>query len=219
MNGSSAAASAIHRRDFLALGGVAVAGVAIAGCGEGVEAPSASRDVELLSGALVGEENATTALQRAEAEVGAGETALVKALREQASGQAAELQDAVAELGDAPAAGDFGVEGSGRDGALRAALEATNAAVAAYRLGAGQFSEEKLKRSALEWISAGAVRLAAIRELLGEQPAPEPFVTGLDEKPLSNPDREGDAEAESTTTETTETTTTTSPTTTVEESP
>ena len=211
MNLARIAEQPIRRRGLFGLGGGAIAAGALAGCGTEVEEPSAGRDAKLLGEAVVGEENAASALQRAETEVEASERATVRAMREAASQQAAELQDAVEELGEAPS-GEFGADTDADP--LAAAVDSTNQAVAAYRLGAGQFSTEELRRQALEWMFADGARLALLHELLGDDPAPHPFVTGAEEKPLSFPDEDdeetGDEdEATTTTTTDSEATTTT----------
>ena len=217
MNRSPLPRAAIQRREFIALGGAGVATAALAGCGSGVEEPSAGRDVELLGAALVGEENAAMALESAASSLSGGEAATVKALGESASKLAAELQDAIAALGDTPAEGEFGVDaGDGGDAALEAAVDSTNAAVQQYRLGAGQLSDEDLRASAFEWMSIDAVRLSTLYGLLGRQESPEAFVTGLDEQPYttdtstttSTTETETETTSSSTTTSTAETTST-----------
>ena len=163
MSDSRVGAIPIPRRDFFALGGAGIAVGALAGCGSNTEEPSESRDIELLTTALVGEENAATALQTAEGELKGEKLELVKALNSAASERAAELQDLVAQLRDTSPEGDFGVDGSGRDAALEAAVEGTNAAIAAYRLGAGHFSTEELRNDAITAIGPAAMRVPTTR--------------------------------------------------------
>ena len=208
MNAGRIADASVGRRGFFALGGGAVATGVLAGCGTEPEEPSEGRDAELLGEAVVGEENAAAALRSASADAEGADKETIEAMAEAASRQAAELQQQVADLGEAPS-GDFNAESAGGD-PLAAAVEATNQAVRAYGTGAGQFSTEELRGSALEWMVHDGARLALLNELLGEDPAPYPFVTGLDEPPLEYPDDAGDEEedAEEETTSTTSTTST-----------
>jgi hypothetical protein len=189
----------IGRRAFLALGPAAVAAGGLAACGSEVEEPSGERDVELLSDALVGEENAASALGLAERDASAGEAGELKALREQASANAAKLQRELERL-DATAEGEFEIA---RDGALlETAVEETNRAVEAYRLGAGQLSTEPLRRLAIEFATADGARLALLRELLDQEPAPTAFVTGGPGRPFqsTSADDEDESSEESDTT-------------------
>lgn len=200
MNLARIGAQPIGRRGFLALGGGTLAAGALAACGTEPEEPSTERDVELLGQALVGEENATSALQQAESEASADDREIVRTMREAASKQATGLQDAIEQLGETPS-GDFGVADEADP--LSAALAATNEAVGAYRLGAGQFSTEELRRKALELISADGARLALLNDLLGDPLAPYAFVTGKEEEPLSFPEDFDDDDDETTTRATT----------------
>ena len=193
---------AIPRRGFFALGGAGAAGLALAACGTEVEEPNDERDIEILAAALTGEENAASALKTAQPSAGAEEET-VRALAQQAEAHATRLQDLLADLNATPE-GEFGIpESDGLDGALLAAGEQTNIAIAAYARGAGQLTEE-FRADALELIVAAGARLAVLAELLGIEPAPFAFATGLEEEPHQTTD---DGDEETTSTETTSTTT------------
>jgi hypothetical protein len=181
----------IGRRSFLVLGPAAVAAGALAACGSGVEEPSTERDVELLSDALVGEENAASALGLVEAAADDAKAAEVEALREQASTNAAKLQRELERL-DATAEGDFEIARD--DPPLQTALDETNRAVAAYRAGAGQLSTEPLRQMAIGFATADGARLALLGELLGIDPAPEAFVTGGPGRPFESTSPDEDDE-------------------------
>ena len=179
----------LRRRTFLALGPAGVAAGALAGCGTEVYEPSEERDVQLLSEALVGEENAGGALSVASFAAGA-EASLLKELRDQASANAATLQKELDALG-ATAEGEFSVEGSkGREEVLKSAIEATDTAVAAYRLGAGELSTPALRRIAIELITADGARLALLNGMLGEDETPSAFVTGGKARPIESAEEE-----------------------------
>ena len=204
MNAGRIADLSIHRRGFLALGGGAVATGVLAGCGTEPEEPSEGRDAEILSEAVVGEENAAAALRQAASGAEGDDRETIDAMATAASDQAAALQQAAEGLGEAPA-GDFDAESAGGD-PLATAVAATNQAVRAYRRGAGQFSTEDLRRSALEWMVSDGARLALLNGLLDQDLAPYAFVTGLEEPPLEFPeDADDDEEEEATTTSTTST--------------
>jgi hypothetical protein len=209
-------APTIRRRGFLALGGAGAAAGLLAACGTEAEEPSAERDVDRLSAALVGEENSVAALGLAADAASGAERGEIETLREQASRNASRLQDALSEL-DATAEGDFGGvdDGAGVDAALDAAVAETNRAVAALRLGAGQLSSEDLRATATELAADDGARLAELSLMLGENPAPYAFVTGESESPAEDTtvdedegsDDEGGAETTTETTPAEETTT------------
>ena len=216
MNAPRNGGPAIRRRGFLALGGAGVAAVAVSACGTEVEEPNDERDIEILAAALVGEENATSALKVAQEQASGSELETVRALADTADANATRLQDLLANL-DATPEGDFKrFTTSDLEQSLHAATEETNRAVAAYARGAGQLTEE-LRDDALELIVADGARLAVIAELLGTEAAPFAFVTGLDEKPHQTIDDDEDDSGEETTTTTTGETTTESESTTTTE--
>jgi hypothetical protein len=184
---------AIGRRAFLVLGPAGIAGTALAACGDEIEEPSTERDVELLSDALVGEENTTSALGIAERESSGSEATELRALREQASANATRLQDELAKL-DATPEGEFEIErGADAKAALDRAIEETNRALGAYRLGAGQLSTEGLRATAIELMTGDGARLALLRAHVGKDEAPFAFVTGGPEPPHQSTDTEDDS--------------------------
>lgn len=187
----------LRRRGFLALGagGIGTA-VALAGCGEEIEEPSSERDLELLSQALASEENTATAL--GSAAPAADHPELVESLGRQASQAAARLQATISQIGDAPAEGEFEAPAGRNDAALRAAAGHTNEAVAAHARGAGQLSEETLRREAIELAALAGARAAILAELLGEEPARYAFVTGGERAPYQSADIDGGDEEEPT---------------------
>jgi hypothetical protein len=166
------------RRGFLALGAGGGAAAVLAACGEDVPEPSADRDAELLSAALVAEENANAALGEAVPLAEGADQATLRELSEQASANAERIQDALADLETTPE-GEFSVPSGGNlDAVLQAAVEQTDAAVEAYRLGAGQLTTEDLRATAIALAVADGARLALLRGILGEDEAPNAFVTG-----------------------------------------
>lgn len=197
---------AIRRRGFIALGGAGVAAAALSACGTEVEEPSDERDIEILAAALVGEENAASALKVAQERASGDELTTVRALTDAAEANATRVQELLADL-DATPEGEFEIfDGGDLKAALRAASEQTNHAVAAYARGAGQLTEE-FRADAIALIVSDGARLAVIAELLGTEPAPFAFVTGLGEEPHETideddgEDQEATTEAETTTTE------------------
>jgi hypothetical protein len=166
------------RRGFLALGAGGGAAAVLAACGEDVPEPSADRDAELLSDALVGEENTNAALGEAVRLAEGADQATLRELSKQASANATRIQDALADLDTTPK-GEFSVPSGGNlDAVLQAAVEQTNAAVEAYRLGAGQLTTEDLRATAIALAVADGARLSLLRGILGEDEAPNAFVTG-----------------------------------------
>jgi hypothetical protein len=166
------------RRGFLVLGAGGGAAALLAACGEDVPEPGADRDTELLSAALVAEENANSALVEAARVASGPDKATLQELSKQASANADRLQEALADLETTPE-GDFTPPaGGGVDAIVQAAVEQTNAAIDAYRLGAGQLTSEELRRDAIELAIADGARLALLYGILGEQEAPHAFVTG-----------------------------------------
>jgi hypothetical protein len=199
---------AIRRRGFLVLGGAGVAAVAVSACGTEAEEPNDERDIEILAEALVGEENAAGALKVAREQASGSELETVRALAGAADANATRLQDLLSDLKATPEGEFKRFTTSDLEESLHAATEETNRAVAAYARGAGQLTEE-LRGDALELIVADGARLAVIAELLGTEPAPFAFVTGLDEKPHQTIDADDDDDGEKTTTTTTDETTST----------
>ncbi len=184
-----------RRRGFLALGGAGAAAAALSACGTELEEPNDERDIEILAAALVGEENAASALKAAQEEAAGAELETVRALANGAEANATRLQDLLAELNATPE-GEFEIfDGAGLDAALHAATEQTNAAVAAYTRGAGELTED-FRGDAIELSAADGARLAVLAELLGTEPAPFAFVTGLDVEPHQTIDEDGDEQGE-----------------------
>jgi hypothetical protein len=166
------------RRGFLVLGAGGGAAAVLAACGQDVPEPSSGRDAELLSNALVAEENSNSALGEAARIAKGADQATLRELAKQASANAARVQDALADLDTTPE-GEFSVPSGGDlDAVLNAAIEQTNAAVEAYRVGAGQLTTEDLRTAAFELAVADGARLALLRGMVGENEAPTAFVTG-----------------------------------------
>jgi hypothetical protein len=175
----------ITRRRLFAASGAGLAGsgaiAALSACGESVEEPSTERDVELLNAALAAE--ATVAGMYEDLPATAGPDAEVfDAFAEQSAAQVERLTRAIEDAGGTPS------EGNGSPPEAESAVEALtlalNPAIAAYHEAAGDLSTPELNRLVLELMAADAAQLAALRGILGEQQAPAPFVTGLDEPPL-----------------------------------
>jgi hypothetical protein len=166
------------RRGFLVLGAGGGAAALLAACGEDVPQSSPERDAELLSAALVAEENANAALGEALRLADGADRQTLRELGDQASANAARVQDALADRETTPE-GEFTVPGGGDlDSALQAAVDQTNTAVDAYRLGAGQLTTENLRREAFELAVADGARLALLYGMLGQDEAPHAFVSG-----------------------------------------
>ncbi|MET0731180.1 MAG: hypothetical protein ABWZ03_08320, partial [Solirubrobacterales bacterium] len=81
--------------------------------------------------------------------------------------------------------------------------EQANATIAAYRAAAGPLSTEELRGTAIAFLAAVAAELSVMSEFAGEDPAPRPFVTGLEAEPYVAADE--DSADEETTTEATTT--------------
>jgi hypothetical protein len=194
---------ALRRRGFLALGAAGGAAGLLAACGKEVPEPSSDRDVSLLSDALVAETNATSALGDAVNLAKGADVETIKALRDQASANADRVQSQLSKLNAQPGGEFQQQQASSLDDALNAAIEQTDAAVEAYRTGAGLFTTEELSSEAIQLAIADGARLAMLNQLLGKDEAPFAFVTGGTQQPTQS------VEPESTTTSTTTTSTTT----------
>jgi hypothetical protein len=195
---------ALRRRGFLALGAAGGAAGLLAACGKEVAEPSSDRDVSLLSDALVGETNATSALGNAIKFAKGDEVETIKALRDQASANADRVQSQLSKLNAQPTGEFQQPQASSLDDALNAAIDQTDAAVEAYRTGAGLFTTEELSSEAIQLVIADGARLALINQLLGKDEAPYAFVTGDTQAPSQS------VEPETTTSSTTSSTTSTS---------
>jgi hypothetical protein len=166
------------RRGFLVLGAGGGAAALLAACGEDVPESSPERDTELLSAALVAEENSNAAMAHASRIAEGGDQQTLRELADQASANAIRLQEAFADLDTTPE-GEFSVPGGGNlDAMLEAAVDQTNAAIEAYRLGAGQLTTEDLRREAFELAVADGARLSLLYGMLGRDEAPAAFVSG-----------------------------------------
>jgi hypothetical protein len=190
---------ALRRRGFLALGAAGGAAGLLAACGKEVPEPSSDRDASLLSDALVGETNATSALGDAVKLAKGAEVETIKALRDQASENSNRVQAQLSKLNAQPSGEFQRATASSLDGALNTAIEQTDAAVEAYRTGAGLFTTEQLKSEAIQLAIADGARLAMLNQLLGKDEAPYAFVTGGTQPPYQS------VEPETTTTSTTTT--------------
>jgi hypothetical protein len=169
---------ALRRRGFLALGAGGGAAALLAACGKEVTEPSSSTDVDLLNEALVAETNATSALGDAVKLAKGPDLEVVKKLRDQATEYANRVQGQLSKLKATPT-GEFSPEQSDDlDAALNTAVEQTNAAIEAYRSGAGLLTTEELRAEAIELATGDGARLALLYGLLGRPEAPTPFVTG-----------------------------------------
>jgi hypothetical protein len=178
----------ITRRRLLAASGAGLAGTgaaaALSACGTEIEDPSAERDVELLNEALAAQGAVAAAYDLAQdfdlLTSGAGDA--VAAFSKEATTQARRLQAAVESGGGTPSEDE--PQAPEAENPLESITLALNDAIAAYHAAAGALSTAELNRMVLEFVAADAAQLAALRGELGEDQAPEPFVTGLDEPPL-----------------------------------
>jgi hypothetical protein len=188
------------RRGFLVLGAGGGVATLLAACGEDVPQSSPERDTELLSAALVAEENANAALGEAARLTEGADQETLRELGEQASANASRIQDTLADRETTPQ-GEFTVPGGDDPEAIiQAAVDQTNAAVQAYRLGAGQFTTEDLRRQAFELAVADGARLALLYGMLREPEAPTAFVSGTP-NPHESIATSGEAATTTTTTE------------------
>jgi hypothetical protein len=172
----------ITRRRLLAASGAGLAGTgaaaALSACGTEIEDPSAERDVELLNAALAAQSAVVSAFEIEDARL----LGPVQGFAEEASRQVQELGRAIEGAGGTAAETDESPPEA--ESPTEAAALALEDAIAAYHAAAGALSTAGLNRMVLEFIAADAAQLAALRGELGEDQAPEPFVTGLDEPPL-----------------------------------
>ena len=176
----------ITRRRLFAISGAGLAGggaaAVLSACGTELEEPSAGRDVELLNAALAAEATVAGMYEDLPATAGPDAEAF-DAFAEQAATQVERLTTAIEDAGGTPS------EGNGSPPEAESVVEALtlalNPAIAAYHEAAGALSTPELNRLVLELMAADAAQLAALRGILGEDQAPEPFVTGLDERPLA----------------------------------
>jgi Ferritin-like domain len=177
----------ITRRRLFALSGAGLAGggaAVLSACGDSLEEPSAERDVELLNAALAAQRTMAAAYQTAEEfdllSAGAGDA--VNAFSKDATAQVRRLEAAVESAGGTPLDDESAPPAA--ENPLESIALALNDAIAAYRAAAGALSTPGLNRTALELMATDAAQLAALRGELGENQAPQPFVTGLDDPPL-----------------------------------
>jgi hypothetical protein len=177
----------ITRRRLFAASGAGLAGssaiAVLSACGSEEEEPSAERDVELLNAALAAEATVSGMYEDLPAPAGP-DAEVFDAFAEQSATQVERLTRAIEDAGGTPS------EGNGSPPEAESAVEALtlalNPAIAAYHEAAGDLSTPELNRLVLELMAADAARLAALRGILGDDQAPAPFVTGLDEPPLSS---------------------------------
>jgi hypothetical protein len=171
----------LSRRGFLAVGGSGVAGAALAACGTSVETRDSDHDTELLDAALDAEatvEATATAAAKTPTEAQA-EHELIEAIASASNARAEKLRT----LGEGTSGGQASAAGDTLADLARASADA----VAAYRPAAGQLSTPQLRTTAITYMARSAAELAGLRGLLGEDPAPQPFVTGGAEKPFVEP--------------------------------
>ncbi len=187
----------VSRRGFLVIGGTGAAGAVLAGCGGSVDDPrDEGRDPELLAAALAAE----TALGDAYAIGGEGGPAppqreAIESFIAASRRRAEELTTLLEQAGGQPTKAATPEPGTER--------EQANATIAAYRAAAGPLSTEELRGTAIAFLAAVAAELSVMSEFAGEDPAPRPFVTGLEAEPYVAADE--DSADEETTTEATTT--------------
>jgi hypothetical protein len=176
-----------RRRLIAASGGTVAAGGAVAvlsACGSSREEPSDSRDVELLQPALDAETKVAN-LYRIAARQPLEPRALdaVESFGKRANEQVGLLEDAITGAGGSPAPPSGGNPAA--ENVLEALTLGLNDAIAAYNASVGGLSTPELRHTVFELMSTDAAQLAAIDGLLGSEQAPEPFVTGGKEPPLT----------------------------------
>lgn len=189
--------SPLPRRDLFRAAGLAAAGGSmafVAACGDDDDdAGGADRtdttgtegDVALLNDVLRLEQAAIAAYGMAAAPLEGEALAAARRFREHEREHAAGLEEAIRELDGAPVrprtdeeyAQDF-PELSSREGALRFAVDLESTAVAAYIDALPKLSTGELRQTAAAILSNEAEHIAVLLGLLGEQQAPDAFVTG-----------------------------------------
>jgi hypothetical protein len=173
----------ITRRRLFAVSGAGGAAAVLAACGTAEEEASPERDVDLLQAAL----DAQGAVERlyrtaTKQSLDTDARAAVKAFAVTAKDHVDRLRKEIEGAGGTPAASPADVPAG--ENVLDALSVALTEAIAAYHDAVGELSSAPLRRTVYELLAADAAQLAALRGLLGEEQAPEPFVTGSDERPL-----------------------------------
>jgi Ferritin-like domain len=175
----------ITRRRLLASAGAGVAGAGaatLAACGSDVDEPSSERDVELLQPALAAERSVANlyglaAEQRLEPEV----TEAVEAFGKQATSHVDRLAEAIESAGGEAAEPSGSPEGA--ESVVEAIALALDEAIGAYDAAVGELSTVELRRTVFELMTSDAAQLAAMTGVLGEDQAPDAFVTGATREP------------------------------------
>ena len=202
---------ALSRRAFIATGTAGAAGVGLAACG--AEADESDRDAgadgDLLTAAIQAETALGASAEGAIQGSSGADAALAKDISSASSDRLGTLDDALEGAPSEAEAAEQADHAPSLDGVKTAAEDA----IAAYREAAALLSTEELRATALEQIAPVAAELAAVRSVLGEDPSPFAFVTGLDEKPFEAVE----SDSEETTSDETDTTSTTSTSTAAEE--
>ena len=175
----------VSRRGLFVLGGTGAAGAVLGACGGETSERDESDDAAPLSAALAAE----TALGAAYA---SGESGVDRAFGTASEQRAAQLERLLEQAGGQSA----DAQGSGSSDPD----EQANAAISAYRDAAGPLSTVELRREMIEFLAAVAAEQAALAELDGADPVPQPFVTGGAEEPNVAVEANDDA-GETTTTE------------------
>jgi hypothetical protein len=179
----------LTRRHLIATGGAGVAAIALAACGEEDDPRDEGRDGELLAAALAGE----TALAAAYDGLAAGAPE-VASTRDAFLAAQRRRVDELRSLEAAPADGSETAADAPEDGPA-AVTTAANAAIAAYREGAGLLSTEEQRGLAIRFLAQVAAEVATINRLFDRPAVPAAFVTGGDTEPFV-PSPNPDAEAE-----------------------
>jgi hypothetical protein len=177
---------AISRRALLAGGGGGIAAAAVAACGTEAEDPSTTRDVELLGAAVAAERALTETYGFAADSVGGS---VAPALRQFAAASERRVEELTTLLEEQGGTADDVADNPPNDAesAVEAATLDLQDALAAYREAAGLLSEEAHRRTALGYMAEDAAELTLLQDVLGEPEAPQPFVTGGEERPLVAP--------------------------------
>jgi hypothetical protein len=175
----------ITRRRLLATSGAGLAGTGavtlLAACGTDEEEPSAERDVELLNTALEAE-LAVADLYRSPPSLSMEGAEAATSFGAEAKRQVQQLTEAIEAAGGTPS--ESAQEVPQAESVIEAGALALNSAIAAYHSAAGALSTPELNRMVIEFVTANAAEVAALRGVLGEDQAPQAFLTGLDEAPL-----------------------------------
>jgi hypothetical protein len=188
----------LTRRSLFAVGGAGVAGLAVSGCASADDPRTEGRDGEILDSAAKAEADFYAVFTGIE--VGTKVIPVIDQFKKASHDRLDELDKLGAKV----------TTGSTENAPLTSAIAAASPAIAAYRDIVKLGSTPELRSTAIQFLTQVSAEQATLRGLGGEDQSPQPFVTGLAEKPYVATDDNADT----TSTTSTSSTTTSTPTTT-----